>query len=232
MERVAFIVEETGERIPCMLNPESVVLRRRAGLSPRRISEGPVVTADRPNDPLVFTGGGCTELTLNLLFDTTLPSPTPLPEDVRALTAPLWRAAQGASGGAGGGRAPALRFFWGKWNMLGAISALAERLEYFTASGQARRSWLRLRLLELAEDTAGAGHQLASGLEPGVPAESAAPLRSPTGWAPSVLTETGGEGRRGVADELAGARSAPSDYLAELLQADVPLDALGRPPWI
>ena len=28
MERVAFLVEDTGERIPCLLNPESLVVRR------------------------------------------------------------------------------------------------------------------------------------------------------------------------------------------------------------
>ena len=40
MERVAFIVEETGERISCMLNPEHIVQRRIAGLAPRRTGAG------------------------------------------------------------------------------------------------------------------------------------------------------------------------------------------------
>ena len=33
MERVAFLIEETGERIACLLNPESLVVRRIAGAS-------------------------------------------------------------------------------------------------------------------------------------------------------------------------------------------------------
>ena len=35
MERVAFVVESTGERLGCLLNPESLVLRRLAGIRPR-----------------------------------------------------------------------------------------------------------------------------------------------------------------------------------------------------
>lgn len=35
MERVAFLIEPTGERLGCLLNPESVILRRAAGLQPR-----------------------------------------------------------------------------------------------------------------------------------------------------------------------------------------------------
>ncbi len=36
MERVAFLIEETGERIGCLLNPDSLVIRRSAGVQPRR----------------------------------------------------------------------------------------------------------------------------------------------------------------------------------------------------
>ena len=36
MERVAFIVERTGERIDCLLNPDTVVVRRSAGLRESR----------------------------------------------------------------------------------------------------------------------------------------------------------------------------------------------------
>ena len=86
MERVAFIVEETGERITCMLNPEHIVQRRIAGLAPRRTGAGIVAGPARSDSPLLHTGGGRTELELQLLFDVDLvpapivpPPPPPVP---------------------------------------------------------------------------------------------------------------------------------------------------------
>lgn len=86
MERVAFIVEETGERISCMLNPEHIVQRRTAGLAPRRTGAGVVAGPARSDTPLLHTGGGRTELELRLLFDVDLvpapvvpPPPPPVP---------------------------------------------------------------------------------------------------------------------------------------------------------
>src|SRR6185503_5835271 len=40
LERVVFLVEATGDRIPCLLNPETFVVRRRAGIRPRRSAVG------------------------------------------------------------------------------------------------------------------------------------------------------------------------------------------------
>jgi hypothetical protein len=45
-----------------------------------------------------------------------------------------------------------VRLVWGKaWNIPGVVAAISERLEQFTASGVPRRSWLRMRLLRVAE---------------------------------------------------------------------------------
>jgi len=91
MERVAFIVEETGERISCMLNPEHIVQRRIAGLAPRRSGSGIVAGPARSDSPLLHTGGGRTELELQLLFDVDLlpapivpPPPSPVPASEEA----------------------------------------------------------------------------------------------------------------------------------------------------
>ena len=40
MERVAFLIEETNERLRCLLNPETLVLRRTAGVRPRQSATG------------------------------------------------------------------------------------------------------------------------------------------------------------------------------------------------
>lgn len=153
MERVAFLVESTGERIGALLNPESLVVRRQAGLSTRRSAWGRLSGAGLSDDPLLYTGGGRTELDLHLLFDVELADPASPASDVRELTAPLWNLAENPAEGAGASGGPAVvRFVWAKsWNVRGVISAVAERLERFTSAGAARRSWLTLRLLRVAE---------------------------------------------------------------------------------
>jgi hypothetical protein len=55
MERVAFLIEDTGQRIGCLLNPESLVVRRTAGVQPRRSAGGALTGTSLPDDPLLFT---------------------------------------------------------------------------------------------------------------------------------------------------------------------------------
>jgi hypothetical protein len=152
VERVAFLVERTGERVACMLNPEHMVVRRLAGVQPRRSIGGAVTGAGLTDDPLVFTGGGTTELHLKLLFDVTLAAAASTSDDVRVLTARLWRLAENAVDEDPYGRPPLVRFVWGKsWNIPGIVAAIAERLEHFTAAGAPRRSWMRVRLIRVGE---------------------------------------------------------------------------------
>ncbi len=148
MERVAFLVEKTGERIPCLLNPTSVVVRRLAGVRARQSSAGPLTGAGLKDDPLLYTGGGMTEVLLDLLFDVSLAGSNVTAVDVRVLTRPLTELAEGSDGEDGSGQIPLVRFVWGKsWNILGVVAAVAERLEYFTPDGAPQRSWLRMRFL-------------------------------------------------------------------------------------
>ena len=152
MERVAFLIEETGERIACMLNPEDMVVRRLAGVRPRRSTGGALTGAGLADDPLLFTGGGMTELQLNLLFDVTLAGSSTTVTDVRDLTYPLWQLAENAADEQNYGRPPLVRFVWGKsWNIPGIVCAVAERLDYFATGGEPLRSWLSMRFLRVAE---------------------------------------------------------------------------------
>src|SRR5215831_1887864 len=109
MERVTFLVEQSNMTIPCLLNPESVTVKRTAGIRVRERDSGPLVNAGTKDDPLVFSGGGRTELTLDLLFDVSLVAPsvrtvtsdtvqgTDVPlEDIRELTRPLIELTEGA----------------------------------------------------------------------------------------------------------------------------------------
>ena len=178
MERVAFLIESTGERIPCLLNPASLVLRRSAGVRPRRSAAASRTTSEPLDDTLVYVGGGRTELLLDLLFDVAFATSTPPLEDVRQLTLPLSRLAEGSELEKGLRRAPVVRFLWGKtWNFPAVVAALAERYEEFSLSGAPRRSWVRMRLLRSAETAespqslTGEGAPGAGGLiEPGIDA--------------------------------------------------------------
>ncbi len=157
MERVAFLIEETNERIGCLLNPETLVMRRVAGVRPRRSATGQLTGAGLADDPLLYTGGGRTELELDLLFDVSLAGSSITTSDVRDLTLPLWNLAENTSQDAGYACPPQVLFIWGKsWNIRGVVVAVAERLEYFTSEGVPRRSWLRLRMLRAAEPPADA----------------------------------------------------------------------------
>ncbi|MER0204865.1 MAG: hypothetical protein DU480_13670 [Nitrosomonas sp.] len=133
-----------------MLNPETVVMRRTAGIRPRETLKG-LVNANRSGDnPLLFTGSGSTILELDLLFDVTILGSSIETEDVRKLTKPIWDLSENNQRSDGLFRPAICRFIWGKsWNFPGVVSAIAERLEYFSPQGVPRRSWMRLRLLRM-----------------------------------------------------------------------------------
>lgn len=155
MERVAFLIEETGERIACLLNPESVVIRRTAGVRQRHSFGGSLSGTELADDALLFTGGGMTEMFLNLLFDVALADPARNIKDVRALTSPLWKLAENASASKTYGEPPRVRFVWGKsWNIPGVVASVSEHLDYFDATGTPLRSWLRMRFLRVIEPLA------------------------------------------------------------------------------
>lgn len=152
MERVAFLLEETNERLVCLLNPESLEIRRVAGVRTRTSAGGQLTGVGLADDPLLYTGGGRTELELELLFDVTLAGSTVTTDDVRTLTAPFWNLSENRPANGSYGRLPLVRFIWGKhWNIPGVVVSVAERMEQFTAAGAPQRSWLRLRMLRVQE---------------------------------------------------------------------------------
>ena len=161
MERVAFLIEETNERVACLLNPESLIVRRQSGVRQRRVAGGVLTGADLADDALLFTGGGTTEMFLDLLFDVALADSSAAQEtikDVRNLTAPLWRLSENSAGKQSDlrnyGQPVQVRFVWGKsWNVPGVIAAVSERLDYFDSSGVPLRSWLKIRFLRVVESS-------------------------------------------------------------------------------
>lgn len=137
-----------------MLNPETVVMRRTAGIRSRETLKGLVNTNKSSDNPLLFTGSGNTILELDLLFDVTILGSSIETEDVRELTKPIWDLAENNQRSDRFFRPAVCRFIWGKsWNFPGVVSEIAERLEYFSTQGIPRRSWMRLRLLRMLSQT-------------------------------------------------------------------------------
>jgi hypothetical protein len=148
MERVCFLLDDTGQRISCLLNPDSVVVRRAAGVRTRDEAGGRLTGSGLADDPVHFTGGGRTEIELDLLFDTSLAGSTIASQDVKELTGPLWELSENYAGADGAARLRSVRLVWGKaWNVEGFVTAVAERFERFDPFGAPQRSWLRMRLL-------------------------------------------------------------------------------------
>jgi hypothetical protein len=168
MERVAFLIEDTGEHLGCLLNPESVVMTRTAGVEARRSSGGRLTGAGMADDPLLFTGGGRTELRLDLLFDTELAPTEASVIDVRQMTRPIWRLAENSTEVERQRRPPSVRFVWGQaWNIPGIVTEVAERFDRFDADGSPLRSWMRLvfvRIGESADEEGGEAWELAQRL--------------------------------------------------------------------
>jgi hypothetical protein len=135
-----------------MLNPETLVMGRTAGVRPSRSASGQLTGAGLADDPVLYTGGGRTILELDLLFDLELADSGVGAHDVRALTGPLWQMAENTQRNPGYTEPPQVRFIWGKaWNVPAIVLAVAERFERFTRQGHPQRSWLRLLLLRINE---------------------------------------------------------------------------------
>ena len=94
-------MEPGGRRISALLNPESLETRRTAGLRSRQGATGVLTGRGRSDDPLIATGGGVTELDLQLLFDTEIAMEGRAPGSAAAAST------SGAAAGAAAGAASA-----------------------------------------------------------------------------------------------------------------------------
>lgn len=156
LAKITIQPEGGGDPITCLLNPESLVRRRVAGVRPRRSLNGLLTSKGTQDDALLYTGGGTTELTLELLFDTSLDSGK---EDVRDMTDPLWALAENSEQKDGVVRSAPVTITWGGHNLFqtedypdplkGIVVAIAERWERFTGFGVPQRAWVRMRLLRV-----------------------------------------------------------------------------------
>ncbi len=153
MERVTFLIEQSNERLACLLNPENLVIKRISGVRKRSLSESPMTCSGQSDTPLQFTGGGQTLYQFDLLFDLSVVGSTIETKNIRKLTAPLWDLSENKYNKTSSAYLPVVRFIWGKcWNVPGVITAVAERLEAFSPEGEPGRSWLRMKMVRISEE--------------------------------------------------------------------------------
>ena len=184
MERVAFLIESTGQRLDCLVNPETLVCRRASGLRRRTLLGREIEGSAWSDDVLVWGGGTLNEMQLDLLFDTSLVAGPAVVDDVQSLTRPFWSLAEQSARYNGRVGVQLARFVWGKsWNVLGVVSSVAERFECFLPNGAPQRSWLRMTFVRVTES---AGAAAAAGTRQTTFAE--APLARSSRDAPAGLS--------------------------------------------
>lgn len=141
------MIEPEDLRISCLLNPETVLIRRNAGIRVRESLGGPISGTGPGDASLLFTGDGHTWIELELLFDVNLPGSSLRTRDVRNLSGIFFTLAENSREIQGVSRPPLVRLVWEKsWNIPGVITHVAERLDCFNAAGVPARSWLKLRM--------------------------------------------------------------------------------------
>lgn len=230
MEKVVLLVEHSGKHLRCLLNPEQLEFQRSAGVASRRSHSGTITGIGLSDDPVLYRGGGSTELTLDLLFDVALttdgPDATPV-DDVRKLTRPIWDLAENQAEQSGYGRPPTMRLLWGAvWNVRGLVTAVSERLEQFDSQGRARRSWLRLRLRRLNAS------RRAESNEPSEPPVAMDEARQRMDNTPSTTHDPVGGDRGERMDQVASDRLGHPGLwalLAEKNGVDDPMRPSGKP---
>lgn len=136
-----------------------------------------------------YVGAGTAKLTLDLLFDATVPPQKGQPVgDVRELTKRVRHFVQPKQSGEtteGEGSAlvvPAARFLWGSFKFDGVVDQLDETLTFFSAEGKPLRATVAFALSSAEIDLAAEVNAAASGAgtTPQTPAPSGAPLQQLT----------------------------------------------------
>lgn len=139
-----------------------------------------------------YVGSGTTKLTLDLLFDVTVPPATGVAaRDVRELTKKVRRFVQPGGSGETATPAgddataasllavPALRFLWGSFLFDGVVDQIGETLTLFSADGRALRATVALAMssAEIDVDAEVGPSGSGAGTTPQTPAPAGAPLQ-------------------------------------------------------
>lgn len=137
-------IEGSGP-MDCLFNPKDYSVTKANGWD-SKATKG--ATAGQPQ----FTGGQPREMTLQLLFDTTLLKP---PVSVKEITDKLFAAMDATIGGASGGaakkqdkRPKTIKFEFGTFSFLGVAKSLTVQYLLFKPTGEPLRADVKLALVQ------------------------------------------------------------------------------------
>ncbi len=159
--------------IDCLFNPAQYSISKTNGYQVQSI---PGVSFGVPQ----FVGGAPRQMTVELLFDVTLS--TPSKPSVRPITDALFAMMEVPNGGSGAGSAPpTVTFRWGAYESFKAVPAsLDVRFVLFRADGEPVRAWAQMTLLQVAPDPRTGG---------GVPAGQNPTTRSAEAGSTCIVSE-------------------------------------------
>ncbi len=155
----------TGEKFFVQFNPQSL----KVNYSNQKAGDG------RPGDaPIQFVGKGTTKLSVELLFDVTIPIGTEsdsgdsAPKDVRVLTQRMAKYLDPEDERGKNKKKyvpPGIRFGWDAFNFDGVVDSMDETLEFFSHDGKPLRATVSLQIskqeikIEIPEGSPGTSEQ-------------------------------------------------------------------------
>lgn len=150
MERVEFLIEESNQRVPCLLNPEKLTIERATGA---QRAGGQLVNHQLSDDPVHLSGRGGTNFKIELLFDVNLSDLFMKTQDVRDLTRPLWELTEYIRADTLFDSLPRVRFIWGKaWNIRVIIRDISQTFERVNRNGVPERALMTFYLMRVSEE--------------------------------------------------------------------------------
>ena len=132
--------ETTGEKFYVQFNPTSL----KVAYANQKAGQGQPGSA-----PIQFVGKGTTKLTVELLFDVTVPLPDgSAGEDVRDLTQRVAKYLEPQEEGGEEGQyvPPGIRFGWDTFQFDGVVDSMDETLDFFSNTGKPLRATVSLQV--------------------------------------------------------------------------------------
>lgn len=144
LEPAVIMNKNTGERVSCMFNPYEYTISKQNNYE-QATTKGRNIPAVR------FQQGGAQTLSLRLLFDTYGQG-----EDVRTLTAPLWRMMMvdedKTDQRTGKSEPPHCLFQWGRFEFEAVITRMDEKLTLFLKDGTPVRTLVTISLQQVIDE--------------------------------------------------------------------------------
>jgi hypothetical protein len=156
------------QTLTCHFNPTDYTISRQVSWN--------FLTSKGKDMPMAeFQGGGATNLTLKLLFDTSMSkngNASTAPKDVRDDTKHLWEAAyidkNNKDATTNMGEPPHIIFMWGStWSFEAVITGISQEFILFSDSGIPLRSYVTLNLTQIVDSRTFAKQNPTSGAKPG-----------------------------------------------------------------